>query len=232
MSTPKIERFDAAHLDAVVDCVTSTWITDNVIARALGVTDDDYRPVAKRICAQALADDMGLMLREPATDRIVGFYSIIDLVDELAIEQTKVDGENPRIRRWAALLGRGLQWYIETHHYECPLERGEVIYFNIGGTVAEYRGRGWINRMTVMAVAELAIPRGYRRLLGIATHPHAVNMTRMLSHGSGLHEIRFEDSGDPDLERITDPPCALLSITPLFPGAEERIPTARGGRTR
>jgi hypothetical protein len=212
---PRIERFDAAHLEAIIECVTAVWISDNVIAQALGAIAEDYRPVAARICTRALADDLGLMLREPVRDRIVGFYTAIDLVDEIAEEEAKIAAGSPRMRRWGQLLARGLRWYTDTYHGERPLARGEVIYFNIGGTVREHREQGWIVRMTAKAHFEFAARRGYTHIVGIATHPHAVQMTRNLAAGSILHELRFADCGDPDLARITEPPYALVSVTPV-----------------
>ncbi|MCX4248075.1 hypothetical protein [Paraliomyxa miuraensis] len=215
-----IEPFDDAHLEAIVECVTAVWTSHNVIARALGVTADDYRPTAARICAKALADDLGLMLREPDTDRIVGFYTAIDLVDELAEEQAKAAGDNPRLARWSSMLSLGLSWYIDTYHRERPLARGEVVYFNIGGTAPERRGQGWIGRMTSVAASDFAVRRSYRRVLAIATHPHSVQMSRSLPWNVELHELPFADCGDPDLARITDPPCALVSVTSLADAAK------------
>ncbi|MCA9708237.1 MAG: hypothetical protein KDK70_20460 [Myxococcales bacterium] len=213
-TTPSIviDPFDRSHLDALVECVTAVWTTDNVIARALGVTDDDYRPVARRICEQALADDLGLMLREAEADRVVGFYTAIDLVDELIEEENKRAGDNPRMSRWAALLAQGLQWYLDTYHREQPPRRGEVVYFNIGGTIREYRERRWIDRMTTIATSEWVFGRHYRRVLSIATHPHSVHKARTLPIPKHLHELTFADQDEPDLRRITDPPAALVGV--------------------
>lgn len=212
---PRIERLDRPHLAAVIECVTSIWITDNVIARALGAGADDYGPVATRICERALAEDLGLMLRDPVSDRIMGFHLSIDVVDALAEEQSKSSGDNPRMRRWGAMLAGGLQWYVDAYHRERPPERGETLYFNIGGTLPELRSRGFIARMIMKAFADFAVARGYRRVIGIATHPHSVAYSRKFPFASALHELRFADCGDPELCRITDPPCALVSVTTI-----------------
>lgn len=214
-STLRIEHLDEAHLGAVIECVTAVWIADNVIARALGVTADDYRPVATRICERALADRLGLMLRDTVTGAIMGFYTAIDLVDELDEVRAGTIEVSPRMRRWGAMLSRGLQWYLDAFHHDQPLARGEALYFNIGGTVAELRGRGFITRMSLIAGTDFAFGRRYRRIVAIATHPHTVHMTRSLPFETHLHELRFADCGDPDLARISDPPHALVSVTEL-----------------
>jgi hypothetical protein len=221
--SPRIEHFDRAHLAAVVECVTSIWIADNVIARALGVTAEDYGPIARRICERALAEDLGLMLRDPSTDRIMGFYTAIDLVDALAEEQSKAAGENPRMRRWGAMLSRCLQWYVDTYHRERPPVRGETLYFNIGGTLPELRSRGFISRMTSVAHADFSCSRGYARVLAVATHRHSVALTRQFWPETIMHELRFIDQDDPDLSRITDPPGAMVSVTPLGEALKTKV---------
>jgi len=211
----RIEHLDQAHLAATIECVTSLWIADNVIARALSATAEDYGPIAARICERALAEDLGLMLRDPATDRIMGFHFSIDVADALAEEQSKSTGDNPRMRRWGAMLSRGLHWYIDTYHRGDPPVRGETLYFNIGGTLPELRSRGFISRMILMAYADFVLPRGYRRVLAIATHPHSVALSRQFLPTTALHELPFADCGDPDLCGITEPPCALVSVAPV-----------------
>jgi len=210
----QIEPFDAAHLDGIVECVTAVWSEHNVIARALGVTADEYRPVAERMCRAALASGMGLMLREPRADRVMGFHICGDLVDELPAEAHKEQHGTPRMQRWAALLSRGLRWYLDRYHAQQPLRRGEVFYMDIGGTRPELRGDGWSSRMIVQAALTLAVPRGYQRLLAIATHPHSVHKART-TPGATNHEIRFADLEDPDLSKITEPDAVIVSVMPL-----------------
>jgi len=224
---PRIEHLDRAHLAAVIECVTSIWVADNVIARALGVGPEDYGPVAARICERALAEDLGLKLRDPASDRIMGFHLCIDVVDALAEEQSKSASDNPRMRRWGAMLSRGLQWYVDTYHRERPLERGESLYFNIGGTLPELRSRGFISRLILTAFADFASARGYRRVLAIATHAHSVAYTYHSPFSPILHELPFADSGDPDLCRITDPPCAVVSVTPIHDAFRAKLAAMR-----
>ncbi len=212
----EIRPFDRKHLPGVVDCVTAVWTDDNVIANALGVTAQEYRSVAMRICDRALADELGLMLIEPQTDEVMGFHVSIDLVDELS--EAKAHGAlSPRMRRWADLLQLGFDWYLEAYHPDSPPSHGEVFYMNIGGTFPALRSQGWINRMIMKSLMDYALPRGYETLLGIATHPHSVQKTRTASANSVLHEIPFASLDDPDLCRITEPEAFLVSATPLAP---------------
>lgn len=216
VQTPVIELFDAEHLPGIVECVTAVWVTDNVIARALGVTAEDYRPVARAICERALADRLGLMLREPTTDRVVGFYTAIDLVDEL---KSGKPSDSPLIARWSRMLQRGFDWYLDSR--DRPLERGEVIYFNIGGTLPEYRSQGWIKQMTVRAALEFTAARGFQWVLAIATHPHSVAMSKTSPYIAHRHEIRFETLDDADLSKITEPSCAMVTVSPVGPRRKE-----------
>lgn len=210
-----LEVFDDRRLDRIVECITTVWCTDNVIAQALGVTEDEYRPVARRICQEAIEDDLGLMLREPGTDRIVGFGTAIDLVDELrSIERTK-ETASPRMQRWSEFLSRALRWYLDQFHPEHPPQRGEVMYMNIGGTLREFRGQGWIGRMTQQAFTKFVMNRSYSRLVAVATHPHSIAMARSFPLPTRLHEIRYASLDDPDLSRITEPPIALVIAASL-----------------
>lgn len=210
-----LEAFDAGRLDHIVECATTIVCTDNVIAGALGVTMDEYRPAARRVCEKAIEDDLGLMLRDQETDRIMGFGTAIDLVDELAsIERTRQTSSD-RLRRWAEFLSQALGWYLVQFHPEHPPRRGEVIYMNIGGTLREVRGQGWISRMTQRAFGRFAIERGYSHAVAIATHPHSIAKGRSFGLPTRLHELRYAELDDPDLSRITQPPLALVAALSL-----------------
>lgn len=228
-----IEPFDREHLAAIVECVTTVWCRDNVIARALGVTADDYRPVAEQICGHALADDLGMMLREPVADRVVGFYTTTDLVDELAIEGAKASGGNPRMQRWGVLLSRCLAWYVDEHRGGEPVARGEILYLNIGGVLPEYRGKGWIDRMALVATPRWTA-RGYDATLSIATHPRSIEKLRRLPFEQVLHELPFALLDDPDLSRLQEPRGVVVSVMPLdergMPRPASPRPTVRRAR--
>ena len=53
------------------------------------------------------------------------------------------------------------------------------------------------------------------RAVAVATHAHSVNKVRNLKLGTTLHELVFAEMDDPDLRRITEPPCAVVNVTPL-----------------
>lgn len=224
----EIRPFDRAHLPGVVACVTAVWTDDNVIANALGVTAQEYRSVATRICQRALEDELGLMLIEPGTEEVMGFHTSIDLVDELAEAEAHAE-QSPRMRRWADLLQRGFDWYLESFHPDSPPQHGEVLYMNIGGTLPALRSQGWINRMLMTSLMEYAIPRGYDRLVGIATHPHSIRKMRSAAAGSVLHEIPFASLDDPDLSRITEPEGIVVSATSLGPLRASSVGAHRRG---
>jgi len=207
---------DARHLEQTIDCVASIWAEGNVIARALGVTQEDYLPVARAICTKALEDELGLLLLDTTRDEVVGFSLAIDLVDELAMEEAKQQGPSPLLRRWGAMLRGLLQHYLDAYHRSpaSPLRRGEVLYGNIGGVVPAIRSKGLVGPLVTRSIELFTRPRGYRRVVAIATHPHSIRLFPHLGF-KPVAEVSFASMADPDLRQVTEPRAVPILVLEL-----------------
>lgn len=166
----EIKRLDAGSLEATIECVARLYPGGNIIAGALGFTADDYRPFAARTARSTLASDSGLVVVDPADGAAVGFFFVRDLVDQLAALEAMAIDEDARIRAWGDMLGRLITAHGET--FGAPV-RGQVLYINIMALDERARGRGLTHELTMRAGFEFGFERGYRSLLGVATHPRA-----------------------------------------------------------
>lgn len=102
----EIRRLDEPLLERTIDCVSDLYPRDNLIARALGFTPQDYRPVAERACRAALAANMGLIAADRATGEVLGFLFCADLVDHFDAVAAMSRHADERLRAWSEMHTR------------------------------------------------------------------------------------------------------------------------------
>jgi len=195
----EIRRLDAVNVEATIACVARLYPEGNVIARALGFTEAEYRPIAARTVRATLAIDMGLVVVDPADEAIVGFYFARDLVDQLAALQALAADDDPRLRAWGDLLGRLMARHAEAYG-DAPA-RGEVLYMNIMALDERARGRGLMHALTLQASVEFGVGRGYRAIVGVATHPRSQVYTSG-TRSQWSASLPFAELADPRLQAI------------------------------
>lgn len=209
----EIRRLDAGNVEATIECVARLYPEGNLIARALGFTAEEYRPIAARTVRATLAIDMGLVVVDPEDEAIVGFYFARDLVDQLAALRALAEDDDPRLRVWGDMLGRLMARHAEA--YGAPAS-GEVLYMNIMALDERARGRGLMHALTLQASLEFGVGRGYRSIVGVATHP------RSQAYASGTRSqwsasLPFAELADPRLRAI--PGAAEIRRYDVEPGA-------------
>ncbi|GAB4568495.1 MAG: hypothetical protein Tsb0020_22020 [Haliangiales bacterium] len=231
MDGPIIERegsltirpLSAALRDQTIACITRIWASDNRIARALGVTADEYLPLAVRATEHAIQHQLGLVLVDESEHHgeptaaagggpVLGFHLSTDLVDELAAQRDSGPAESPKLQLWREMLLGLEETYVRRfqRRYQRPPKPGEVLYFNIGGIVAPLRRRGWILRMCAAATRELALRRGYRHIIAVATHPDSVAMLERPLFRA-VAEFEFASADDARWHRVDEPRAAVLA---------------------
>jgi GNAT superfamily N-acetyltransferase len=211
----EIRRLDRATLEPAIECVRQLYPRHNRIARALGFTPDDYRSIAESVCQVALAADMGLLVVEPATGAVHGFLFCHDLVDQFSAVERMAQHENDRLRSWAELHVRLLQAYAQ--RFGQP-QRGQVLYGNIAALAPEVRGRGLTPTLLYRAMVEFGIQRGYRRMVGIATHPQSHELVANLPGIDWFQELAFRELSDTRLHTLED--AARIAHRPLPESAD------------
>ncbi len=218
-----IRALSAALRDQTIACITRIWAADNRIARALGVTADEYLPLAVRATEHAIQHQLGLVLvdesehrGEPTeaaqAGRVLGFHLSTDLVDELAAQRQPDPAESPKLQLWREMLLGLEETYVRRFqsHHQRPPEPGEVLYFNIGGIIQPLRHKGWILRMCAAAARELALRRGYRHIIAIATHPDSVAMLERPLFRP-IAEFEFASAEDARWHQLVEPRAAVLA---------------------
>ncbi|MFL5350305.1 MAG: hypothetical protein ACJ8AT_36480 [Hyalangium sp.] len=221
----EIRHLDATSLERTIDCVSALYPRHNVIARALGFTAEEYRPIAERACRVALEADMGLLAVHPATHEVLGFLFCHDLVDQFSAVAAMARNEDERLRAWSEMHSRLLALY--ERRYGQPQARGQVLYMNITALAPEIRGQGLTPRLTYQALVEFGIQRGYRAHAGIATHSQT---RRLLAQAAPTVEwsesLSFAELSDPRLRSLDGaaqifarpiPETDMLGIDALFP---------------
>jgi hypothetical protein len=210
----RIESLSRQRLQETIECICAIWVEENTIARALGVARHDYLPVARSAATHALEDDLGLILVDPGTDEVVGFVLCIDFFDHRAQLEDERARRNPLMARWCNFLQLTIQPYLARFHgpEDAPLERGRVLYMNIGGVVPERRGHGWVIKSSLLAYERFGRARGFRHALAVATHHDSVPMLRRPPFII-IGEVEFARLADPDLCRITNPCSAVTAYS-------------------
>lgn len=196
----EIRRLDAASLERTIDCVSALYPRHNVIARALGFTTAEYRPIAEQACRVALKSDMGLIAVDPATHEVLGFLFCHDLVDQFSAVEAMARHEDERMRAWSEMHSRLLGLYEQ--RYGRPQARGQVLYMNITALALEVRGQGLTPRLTYQALVEFGIRRGYRSHIGIATHSQTRRLLARTNSVEWSESLPFAALSDPRLRTL------------------------------
>lgn len=196
----EVRRLDESFLERTIDCVSALYPPHNVIARALGFTPEEYRPIAERACRVALEADMGLITVNPATDEVLGFLFCHDLVDQFSAVAAMTRHQDERMRAWSEMHSRLLGLYEQ--RYGRPQARGQVLYMNITALAPEIRGQGLTPRLTYQAIIEFGAQRGYASLVGIATHPRTRKLVENTIGIEWSEQLAFADLSDSRLRTL------------------------------
>jgi hypothetical protein len=205
-----IHRLDEASLERTIDCVSELYPRDNLIARALGFTPQDYRPVAERACRAALMADMGLIAADTATGEVLGFLFCADLVDQFDAVAAMAQHADERLRAWSEMHARLLGDYEQ--RFGRPQARGEVLYFSITALAPRIHGHGLTPTLVHRATIEFGTQRGYRIGVGIATHPRSRKLVSGAIGVTWFSELAFADLSDHRLRKI-DLAARILAVT-------------------
>lgn len=205
-----IRRLDEAFLERTIDCVSELYPRDNLIARALGFTPQDYRPVAERACRAAFAANMGLIATDTATGEVLGFLFCADLVDQFEAVAAMERHADERLRAWSEMHTRLLGDYEQ--RFGRPRTRGEVLYFSITALEPRLRGRSLTPTLVHRATIEFGVQRGYPTGVGIATHPRSRKLVSGAIGVTWFSELAFADLSDPRLRTI-DLAARILAVT-------------------
>jgi hypothetical protein len=205
-----IRRLDEASLERTIDCVSELYPRYNLIARALGFTPQDYRPVAERACRAALAANMGLVAADTATGEVLGFLFCADLVDHFDAVAAMARHSDERLRAWSEMHSRLLGDYEQ--RFGRPQARGEVLYFSITALAPRIHGRSLTPTLVHRATTEFGVQRGYPTGVGIATHPRSRKLVSGAIGVTWFSELAFEDLSDPRLRTI-DLAARILAVT-------------------
>jgi hypothetical protein len=205
-----IRRLDEASLERTIDCVSELYPRDNLIARALGFTPQDYRPVAERACRAALAADMGLIAADKATGEVLGFLFCADLVDQFDAVAAMAQHSDERLRAWSEMHARLLGDYVQ--RFGRPQARGGVLYFSITALAPRIHGHSLTPTLVHRATIEFGVQRGYAMGVGIATHPRSRKLVSGAIGVTWFSELAFANLFDPRLRTI-DLAARILAVT-------------------
>jgi len=203
-------RLDEASLESTIDCVSELYPRDNLIARALGFTPQDYRPVAERACRAALSADMGLIVADKGTGELLGFLFCADLIDHFDAVAAMALHADERLRAWSEIHTRLLGDYEQ--RFGRPRARGEILYFSITALAPRLHGRSLTPSLVHRATIEFGVQRGYPTGVGIATHPRSRKLVSGAIGVTWFSELAFADLSDPRLRTI-DLAARILAIT-------------------
>ncbi|HVG62995.1 MAG TPA: hypothetical protein VNA24_30810 [Hyalangium sp.] len=205
-----IHRLDEAFLERTIDCVSKLYPRDNLIARALGFTPQDYRPVAERACLAALSADMGLIVADKGTGEVLGFLFCADLIDHFDAVAAMALHTDERLWAWSEIHTRLLGDYEQ--RFGRPRARGEILYFSITALAPQLHGRSLTPSLVHRATIEFGVQRGYPTGVGIATHPRSRKLVSGAIGVTWFSELAFADLSDPRLRTI-DLAARILAIT-------------------
>lgn len=205
-----VRRLDEASLERTIDCVSEFYPLGNLIARALGFTPHDYRPVAERACRAALAADMGLIAADTATGEVLGFLFCADLIDHFDAVAAMAQHPDERLRAWSEMHTRLLGDYEQ--RFGRPRARGEVLYFSITALAPRLHGRSLTPTLVHRATVEFGVQRGYATGVGIATHPRSRKLVSGAIGVTWFSELAFAGLSDPRLRTI-DLAARILAVT-------------------
>jgi hypothetical protein len=205
-----IRRLDEASLERTIDCVSELYPRDNLIARALGFTPEDYRPVAECACRAALAADMGLIAADKVTGEVLGFLFCADLVDHFDAVAAMAQHSDERLRAWSEMHARLLGDYEQ--RFGRPQARGEILYFSITALAPRTHGHSLTPTLVHRATIEFGVQRGYATGVGIATHPRSRKLVSGAIGVTWFSEMAFANLSDPRLRTI-DLAARILAVT-------------------
>ena len=184
------ENLALEYLSETVDCVSRVFSEQEPLACKLGVTAEDMEPIAFGFSRCALKEGNGVIARDRASGKVVGFAISHDF---LCDPMEEVHSVAPSLSPIMALLGDLYEVYNRQ-----PLEKGEVYYFNIGGVDHGYYrglpGSAGVSGNQVAAQlfeANLAIARQkrYKKCVAMATSFFSQSLLR----NAGFEEVHRVD---------------------------------------
>lgn len=148
------------HVGIVTQTLIDVWVGQNVIMNALGVTKDEFRPLASKRARDAALVGLSLVATDEASGQCVGFFLWEDMAASAWGEKLAISPKfEAQFRFMTELEGEYLK-----HRGVTSLPRGEVLHGIYGGTAKERSGSGVVTAL--MNLSELWARRcGFSRMV-------------------------------------------------------------------
>ena len=134
------ELLQEKDLEKTIACVTDVFTSREPLTTALGLTPDEFYPFAKLFCDKAVEDRLSYIVKDAATDEVIGFLIAEDLVQDPDFHDSyeRVFQEIVKIQPLIDVVDKLEETYLENK----DVKKGEVFHMFLGGINQGYQHRG------------------------------------------------------------------------------------------
>jgi len=154
-------------LHQTINCLAKVFPNDNPLLRAVGMTPDEYYPIAETVCKLAVKHDCSYITIDKNNGEIIGFLLCKDLMSQ-ENELKNLSEFSQRVRPIRTLIDTICAGYTE----EKKVISGDVINLLMLGVKKEYRGQGIASHLVVQTL-EKARRKGFKIAISQAVHTRA-----------------------------------------------------------
>ena len=154
-------------LHQTIDCLANIFPNGNPLLRAVGMTPDEYYPIAEIVCNLAVKHDCSYIAKDKSSGQIIGFLLCKNLMSK-GNELKNLSSFSQRVRPIRALLDLIVVEYTE----EKKNISGDIIDLLMLGIKKEYRGQGIASKLIVKTI-EMARCKGFKIAISQVVHMRA-----------------------------------------------------------
>jgi GNAT superfamily N-acetyltransferase len=201
------EIFQEKDLDNTIACIVDFFPTSETLCKALGITKDEYYPLAEMICRKAVKDGLSHIAKDSSTGEVTGFRISEDFNPE-SNEETNLIFE--RVVKFHPILGLLAQLehqYMSIQSIEpCP-----TLHYLMVGVKESYRNHNIAKNM-MLENQKLAKTRGFKKVIGEFTGIISQHNAFKLGFKEviAIYYRDYEYQGSRIFSHIDSPPKCIL----------------------
>jgi ribosomal protein S18 acetylase RimI-like enzyme len=171
------EVFQVNDIEQTIACIIEAFPRGEPMAKALGITPDEYYFFAKIVCEKAVNDGLSVVAKDKATGQVIGFCISEDLASEPPEGLEKI---NVKLHPILALLTSLDEEYKKSH----KVEKGQIFHLYMVGVREPYKSQ---NIATTLLSENLKLAK-LKNFSGAITEATGLVSQRIIRDKLGFNE--------------------------------------------
>lgn len=156
-------------LEETISCLCEVFPRNEPMTKAAGINSDEFYYFAKIYCEKAVKDELSVIARDKASNKLIGFLISEDLLSE---PPEGIEAINVKFYPVLALLDS----LDEKYKNSCKVQKGQILHLFMGGVIEDFKNRNITTRL-IEENLKLAERKNFSGAIGEGTGASSLHIT-------------------------------------------------------